>query len=303
MRSLSSALRHIRRTPYQAFSAIAVLTVTFFISTIFALVAIGSQVILKHFETRPQVIAYLRDEVSADDTQTLQNQIKATNKVESVRFVSKEEALTIYRESVGDDPLLLGTVTDLSTVTADILPASLEVSVTNPDYFPEIVNILKGSDLVDTNTKGDKDIDFPQDIVSELTAWTRGLRLGGVGLILALALSSILTIMIIISMKIGHRRMEISTMKLLGASNSYIATPYLLESVIYSLVGAFFGWLFAYIALLYATPFLATRLSSILILPPSPLFMIEVLAGALATALLLGLFSGSLAVGRFLSRK
>lgn len=303
MKALPAALRHIRRTPYQAISAIAVLTVTFFISTIFALVAIGSQVILKHFETRPQVIAYLKDDVSQEQITPLKNQIEQTGKVESVRYVSKDEALAIYRESVDDDPLLLGTVTDLSAVTADILPASVEISVTNPDYFPQIVQILQGSDLVDENAKGEKDIDFPQDIVSELTAWTRGLRLGGIGLIVSLLFSSVLTIMIIISMKIGHRRFEISTMKLLGASNSYIANPYVMESVIYAIIGALFGWLFAYIALLYATPFLAVRLSGIIFLPPSPIFMLEVLAGALLAALLLGLFSGSLAVARFLSRR
>lgn len=303
MRSFPAALRHIRRTPYQAISAIMVLTVTFFISTIFALVALGSQLTLKHFETRPQVIAYLKDEVTQDEISPLKNQIEQTGKVESVRYVSKAEALAIYKESVGDDPLLLGTVTDLSAVTADILPASLEISVTNPDYFPQIVDILQASDLVDENTQGEKDIDFPQDIVSELTAWTRGLRLGGIGLIVALALSSILTIMIIISMKIGHRRLEIQTMKLLGASNGYIASPYIMESVIYSVIGAVFGWFFVYLSLLYTTPFLAPRLSGIILLPPSPIFMLEVLLGALAAALLLGLFSGSLAVTRFLNRK
>ena len=303
MKPLRATRKHIRRTPYQAISAIAVLTVTFLVSTIFALVALGSQVILKHFETRPQVIAYLKEDVSSEDLSPLKNKLESTGKTESIRYVSKTEALAIYKESVGDDPLLLGTVTDLSAVTADILPASLEISVTNPDHFPEIVKILQESEFVDTNTKGEKDIDFPQDIISELTAWTKGLRLGGFALILALTFSSILTITIIISMKIGHRRLEIGTLKLLGANNSYIAIPYILESVLYSVTGAMFGWLFSYIALLYATPFLAPRLSGIIFLPPSPIFMLEVLAGALLAALLLGFFSGSLAVGRFLSRR
>ncbi len=303
MKPLPATIKHIRRTPYQAISAIVVLTVTFFVSIIFALVAIGSQITLKHFETRPQAIAYLKNEVTQEQINPLKNKLESTGKTESVRYVSKTEALAIYRENVGDDPLLLGTVTDLSAVTADILPASIEIAVTDPDYFPEIVKILQESDLVDANAKGEKDIDFPQDIVSELTAWTKGIRLGGLTLIFALAFSSILTIMIIISMKIGHRRLEISTMKLLGANNSYIATPYIIESVIYSVIGSLFGWLGAYIAFLYATPFLAPRLTGIIFLPPSPLFMFEVLAGALLTALLLGLFSGSLAVGRFLARR
>lgn len=302
MRSYKAALKNIRRTPYQALSATAVLTVTFFVTTVFALVALGAQVTLRHFETRPQVIAYLKDDVTQQEIAPLQNQLEQTQVVEGVKYVSQQEALEIYKESVGNDPLLLGTVTDLSVITADILPASLEVSVKNPKDFPQVMEVLQASPLVDTNAQGQKDIDFPQDVVRQLTAWTKAIRLAGITLIAALTFSSILTIMIIVSLKIGHRRFEIKTLKLLGAENKFIAMPYLLESIFYSTTGAVFGWLFAYIALLYTTPFLAPRLAGIIPLPPSPLFMLQVLAGLMVFAVLLGLVSGSLAVARFLKR-
>lgn len=256
MRSFQTAKQQIRRTPYQALAAIIVLSVTFFLGNIFSLIALGSQATLSHFETRPQVIAYLKESVTKEQTTPLQEQLQATNLVESIKYVSKEEALAIYKESVNNDPLLLGSITDLSTITADILPASLEISVKNADDFPAIIRILQESEVIDVNAKGDKDIDFPQDIVAELTAWTKGLRAGGLILIIAQITSSILTIAIIISMKARSRRTEIQTMQLLGAKNSFISTPYVFESVIYSLTGAVIGWTFAYITLLYATPFL-----------------------------------------------
>ena len=148
MRSLKTSQNQIRRAPYQALAAILVLSVTFFLGSIFSLLALGSQVILQHFETRPQIIAYLKESVTKEDTQSLQDTLVSTGKIEDIRFISKEEALAIYKESVNNDPLLLGSLNDLSTITADILPASLEISVNRADDFPPIIDILKQSDLI-----------------------------------------------------------------------------------------------------------------------------------------------------------
>lgn len=303
MRSLKVTTRNIRRSPFQSFAAVSVLTLTFFVVSIFIIVAYTTSAILSHFETRPQLIAYLQEDIKIDQIEALKNQLVSTQKAASVKYVSKDEALTIYQESVGNDPLLLGTVTNLSLVTADVLPASLEVSVYNPDDFPELVEIIKASDIVATNIKGEKDIDFPQSVVEQLTAWTKGIRLSGLVLIIALSLSSIITIVIILGMKISGKKTEIATMKLLGAGKKFIIFPYLYESLFYTISGSFFGWLFGYIALLYATPFLVTRLSGIIDLPVSPILMLILLGALFILAVFLGLISGFLAIGRFIRRK
>lgn len=303
MRSLRITTRNIRRSPFQSISAVGVLTLTFFVISIFTMVAFATQQVLSHFETRPQLIAYLKDGISSDQVNKLKDQLTVTQKTAAVKYVSKEEALAIYKESVGNDPLLLGTVTNLSLVTADVLPASLEVSVNNPTDFPALVEIIKGSDIVAVNAKNEKDIDFPQSVVAELTAWTKGIRSAGLMLIIALSLSSVITIVIILGMKISAKKQEISTMKLLGANKSFITFPYLYESLFYTVSGAFIGWLFSYIALLYATPFLVPRLSGIVDLPVSPILMLILLGVIFLLAVLLGLISGFLAIGRFLRRK
>lgn len=303
MRALSTTTKNIRRAPFQTMSAVAVLTLTFFVSTVFVLVALASQQILQHFETRPQVIAYLKDGIETKQIDDLKKKLQETGVVESVKYVSKEEALAIYKESVGNDPLLLGSVTNLSLVTADVLPASIEISAVTANDFPKIVETLKSADIVSTTPKGDKDIDFPQSVVAELTAWTNGIRMAGLVLILALVLSSVMTIVIILSMKISSKRVEIGTMKLLGAAGSFIAWPYIFESIFYTVSGTVLGWLLAYIGLLYSTPFLVPRLSGIIELPVSPLVMFEVLGGLLVLSLVIGFISGFLAIGRFLRRK
>jgi len=299
---MNTALKNIRRSPYQALAAILMTGLTVFIVSLFALVSLASQLILTSFETKPQVIAYLKDDHTPDQVKGLIKEVDDTGLVKNATYVSKNDALEIYKKSVGNDPLLLGSVTDLGVITADVLPASVEITAKSPENFPTIVSILERSNIISTTPKGKKEIDFPQDIVAELSAWTKAIRTAGLILIAILCFNSIITIMIIISMKIASRRLEIGTMKLMGAKGGFILKPYLLESVIYGAIGGVIGWLGSYIALLYSTPFLAPRLMGIIPLPVSFLPMLILLAALVLFFSLLGLVSGLLAAVRFIKR-
>jgi cell division transport system permease protein len=299
---MSTVFKNIRRSPYQALSAVFIVSLTLFIIGIFSLVTLASSVILTSFETKPQIIAYLKDGHTTDQVSSLLNVLNTTQGVKRAVYISKEEALELYKKSVGSDPVLLGTVTDWGIVTSDILPASVEITASDPNSFASIASILETSDLVSSTPQGKKEIDYPQDVISELVSWTNAIRGAGLILVLALTVQCILTIMIIISMKISSRRTEIGTMKLLGARNFFIIKPYLLESSIYGLTGAFFGWVFTYIALLYSTPFLAPKLGDIISFPVPFEILLSLLGVLLAFGLLLSFFSSLFATYRFVNR-
>ncbi len=299
---MKTALKNIRRSPYQALAAIIITSLTVFVASIFILVTLASQIVLLHFETKPQVIAYLKDDHKQDQVNQLLKSLTETGEVSKVSYISKDQALEIYKKSVGNDPLLLGSITDLGVITADVLPASVEITAKSPESFNNLVAILEKSDIVSSTPKGVKEIDFPKDIISELTAWTKAIRTGGLVLISLLVLNAVMTIVIIISMKIGGRRTEINTMKLLGAKATFILKPYLFESMIYGALGGFIGWIASYITLLYATPFLAPRLSGIITLPVDFTVMAFLLVGLVVAFVFLGLVSGWLAAVRFVKR-
>lgn len=297
-----TALKNIRRSPYQAFAAISMTGLTVFVVSLFALVSFGSHVILRSFESKPQIIAYLKDDHKPSDIEILIKSLTGSGLVKGTNYVSKQQALELYKKSVGNDQLLLGSITDLGLITADILPASLEVTAKTPENFPKLVEILQKSDLVSVTPKGKKEIDFPQDVVTELTAWTNAIRISGLILISLLLFNSVITIIIIVSMKIASRRTEIGTMKLLGANGWFIVRPFLIESLLYGLGGAIVGWLGSFITILYSTPFLAPRLSGIISLPLGWAVHLILFAGLIITFSVLGLISGFLASVRFLRR-
>ena len=299
---MQTAFKIIRRSAYQASSAIFVDSITMFIVAMFALVSVASQEILLTFETKPQIIAYLKDGHTPDQVNELLTQLSTTQGVKKAIYISKQDALELYKESVGNDPMLLGTVTDWGIVTADILPASVEITAQTPKSFNSISSVLERSEIVSTTPQGKKEIDFPQDVVAELTKWTNAIRVAGLIMVAALTLVSILTIVIIISMKISGRKLEITTLKLLGARNFYIIKPYIQESFLYGVSGALIGWLTAYIALLYSTPFLSPRIGTIITFPVPFIIMLILLGGMLTFSAALALVSGFFASTRFVKR-
>lgn len=287
MSIVKNTKQNIRRSPYQALSAIVIMTLTFLVISFFAFLLTGSSKIVSYFESKPQVTAFFRNEAKQSDINALENKLKESEKVSSVKFVSKKEALAIYKEQNKNDPLLL----DL--VTADILPSSLEISTYKIEDLSQVSETLKSSPIV-------SEVIFQKDVVSTLTAWTSALRKIGIASIVVLSLVSIFLILTIIGIKISQKRGDIHIMRLIGATPWYIRWPFIFEGVFYGVVGAFTGWVVSTAALLAATPFLSDFLRGIPILPVSPIFLLVLLFGELIFAMVLGAFSSYLAVLRYL---
>lgn len=287
MRHIKTAWQHLRRSPYQALAAIGVMTLTFFVAAIFIFIASGSQAILNWFETRPQVTGFFKDEVTMTQVEALKERLNQTNKIADIKYVSKEEALAIYREQNKDDPLLL------EMVTANILPASLEVATTDLTSLGEVAKILKEAPEID-------EVIFQEDVVTSLSEWTSAIRKIGLGLIIALSVFALSIILVIIGMKIALRRDEIEILRLVGASSGYVRWPFLLEGMFYGVVGAIVAWLMAVILLLYSTPFLISFLAGIPLLPVPPLFLALVLSVLILGGLVIGTLGSLIALKRYL---
>lgn len=288
MHGIKVALQYIRRSPYQATAAILVMTLTFFVAAIVFLLGIGSATMLNYFESRPQITAFLKDDKNTLDIEVLKSKLNATGKVSAIRYISKEEALQIYKEQNKKDPVLL------EMVTADILPASLEISAKEAKDLSALADILK-------QEVGVEEVQYQRDIVEKLISWTNAIRAIGLILFSFLAVVSLFIILTVTGVRITLRKEEIEILRLVGASSWYIRSPFLLEGMIYGVVGGVIAWLGSYILLLYASPFLSSLFVSLpLQFPPSVFFMLIFLIGIVCSGGLLGIAGSFLAVKRYL---
>ena len=286
--AFKTARNRIHRSPYQAFAATMTMFLSFFLSTLVVLVALGSQTVLHYFETRPQVTAFFKEDVTSEgQLDDLKDKLKSTGKIQELKYVSKEDALTIYRDQNKNDPLLL------EMVTADILPASLEVATTDLSVINEIADVLKQDALVE-------EVIFQEDVVSNLRGWTDAVRKLGVVLVAVLGIISLLIILIIVGLKIAAKKDEVETLKLLGASPGFIKLPFVLEGTYYGLLGAFAAWVAVYIVLLYSTPLLLKFFSGVPLLPIPVVLMLEILGVELLVGMLIGILGSTLALKRYM---
>jgi cell division transport system permease protein len=284
---LKTTWTHIRRSPYQALVAIGIMTLTFFLSTLIILIAAGSQALLHYFETRPQVTAFFKDEVKMDEVEKLKEKLSQTGKIKSLKYISKEEALEIYKEQNKSDPLLL------EMVTANILPASLEVSTTDITYLGEIAQILR-------QEPGVEEVVFQEDVIKTLKNWTDTIRKIGLVLIGFLGVVSFLVVLVIIGMKVALRKKEVEILQLIGATNWFIRAPFVFEGIFYGIVGAILGWGAGILLLMYSTPFLVEFLAGIPILPVPLVFILVMLGGEVLVGVTIGTLGSLLAVKRYL---
>lgn len=246
--------------------------------------------LLNYFETRPEVTAFLKDKIGQEQVEQMRQQLSQFEGVKEVRFVSKEEALRIYQEQNKNNPLLL------EMVSAEILPASLEISAISPEHLTKVAEFLKEkSDLVE-------EVVFQQDVIERLSFWIRTIRNGGLATVGFLSFVSLVVIMVIIGMKIAAHRDEITVFRSLGATNCYIRAPFLLEGLIYGLVGSLLGSLMVFAGAFYWRNQIESFFAPIIVLPQDLRLVMLALGAELAAGALLGLIAAWLATYRYLKK-
>lgn len=225
MRILRDVKTHIRRSPYQAMAAVLTMFLTFLVVGVFFLATVASLTIISYFESKPQLTVFFVQNAGEKEASQLKETLDATGKVASTKFISKEDALVTYKEQNKNDPLLL------EMVTADILPASLEVSAKDPTFLSDLDKVIKGSAGVD-------EVIYQSDVVDSLLSWTNAIRLIGGILGCLLIFDSLLIIGTVIAMKVALKREEIEILTLVGASPWTIRAPFILEGGVYGVIGA-----------------------------------------------------------------
>lgn len=281
-----TAFSNIRRSPFQAIAAIFTLTLTFFVITTVTVLVYSSDKVLQYFETRPQVIAFLKKDAKPEQVSMLQTKLLSDVRVKDVKYISKEDALAIYKEATSDNPLLS------ELVSPSIFPASLEFSLSNISHAESLIAEVKSEMVVDqvgftANLGGEATLDAT---VKRLKTITWYLRLGGglfVGLLLA---TSILVLLVVISMRLVVRRQEVEILDLIGATMGFIRSPVIIEALVYSMTGVFIGWVMSLIITLYITPSIISYFKEIPVLPRSTMgllslfgliLLVEAVAGGL----------------------
>jgi cell division transport system permease protein len=232
------------------------MAITFFMVSVFILIAFVSSSIFKHFETKPQVLAFYPNDTPESEILDIKKQLESTKLTKDVKYISSTQAAEEFKKDTKD----IGDSVDLAS--EKILPPSLEISAWNLSDLKTIKSLVEKKDGVK--------VIYIEEVVDKLSTWLNGLRTGGLILLTLLMIESILVIWTIIGMRISQRKHEIEIMRLLGATSWYIRAPFIFEGVLYGFIGGFIGVSITIGLLFYAIPGVQAFLTGVPVVALTP---------------------------------
>jgi len=174
-----------------------------------------------------RVSAYIRDDVSPSGIADLQTEMESWPEVDEVFFMSKSESLKEARVLLANRPAALRVIED----DPSIVPASLRIKPVNPDDYQTIVTRAEAM-------PGLLSVESAAEAIDGMISLRDGLQIMSLFLAVALGIAAVALIANTIHMAIYSRREEIEIMNLVGASNWFVRTPFLLEGAFEGFVGA-----------------------------------------------------------------
>ena len=170
--------------------------------------------------------AYFPEDFSSKRIEEVRGNVEDYPEVSEVRYVSKEQALEEFKETLSEQPDVV------EGLPSDVLPASLEISLNSPGDSGAVAQKLQDEGF------GEDDLRRNEELAENFETFAYWLMLI-LGVVMALfLLASVLLISNVIRLSIFARRKEIEVMKLVGASDGFVRTPFVLEGLVQGLLGA-----------------------------------------------------------------
>ena len=193
-----------------------------------SLIFLNINAVLDLIEGQNVVMVYVNDDADDTMTQTLGVQLEAHANVLEVEFVPREEAFQRQIESYGDKADIL------QGLSPEILPDAYKVTVKELEQFDATVEEIKGYENV-------LQIKENSDLAGKLASIRNAVSYISIGIVAILFFVSLFIVSNTIRITIYNRRLEISIMKAVGATNAFIRWPFMVEGILLGLFSAILG--------------------------------------------------------------
>lgn len=224
------AFRSLRRSPLMSMVAVITITVSISIFGLFLLLILNLGNIVGTVSSRLDLAAYTSKALSLEDAAAIQIKISRIPGVEKVEFTSKTEA---WKKFKGD----FGEKLDLDEITRENpLPHTFAVGVRTPELLPSIAKTISEMDVIDEVRYSGKLIDQMKSLISAV-------RVGGISLVVLLSFATLLIVVNTIRLTVLARETDIYIMKLVGAANTFVKWPFIIEGVFIGVIGGMFSFL------------------------------------------------------------
>lgn len=283
------AFRSFRRQALMSSVAIVTIAVSLVIFGTFLLLAMNLGNIIGTISSRLDLVAYSTKDLSAQDVGLIQVKIAKIPGVEKVDFISKEDAWKKFKEDFGQKLSLDDAVHE------NPLPQTFAVRVRTPELLPQVAKEVSSIDVIDEVRYSGKLIDQMKSLVSAV-------RVGGFSLVILLSFATLLIVVNTIRLTVLARETDIYIMKLVGATDTFVKLPFIIEGIIIGLIGG----AGAFLILKFSYEAVSIRIAQALPFLPifSNQFLLTFIYGSVVCGgMALGMLGGYISVSRALKKE
>lgn len=274
---------------FMSFACVMVIVVCLLIMGIFSVLAYVVDLNIDMLEQQNQILAFVDESLSMEEAMEIGKRLEAIDNVKEIEFISRETAMENFINERAKDN---------REMYSDLTPSVFR------NRYVIYLNDLSMMDITDDAVRavnGIADTSASRELSRWFIAFRNVVTLVSVILIVILFVVSVFIMQNTIKLATFSRREEIGIMKIVGASNSFIRCPFVVEGLILGLLGgaiAFFALWGIY--QLASGKVLAGMLGSMLVVPDFHVMMYPILLIYLVVGFIVGTFGSNIAIRNYL---
>ena len=223
---LGEGFRNVFHNKKSSGASLAIMCATMLIFGLFFMIIENLNNAVETLETQQGIQVFIQKTATDAQMEQIGEQIQAIDGVNKVTFVSKEDALNQTKEKLKDKQALIAVWDESNPFKASYL-----VTLTDLKLSSQVQDEIKKIDNIDS-------IQSRDETINGLVAIANGVRIVSAVILTLLVLISIFIIGNTIKLTVHARRKEISIMKYVGATDSFIRWPFVIEGIIIGIVAA-----------------------------------------------------------------
>lgn len=258
-----------------------------------ALISVNISSVVSELEDQSEAIVYLDDNTTHDDQERIRKAIIATEKISTIEFIPKEDALSSMMDSMGDEGLLFEAYKENNN-----LPDSFRIT------FDDVSNLEQTVATIDA-IDGVLSVSAMTEVANVITGIKKMAYIGGIIIIGLLISVSLMIVGNTIKITVFSRRREVNIMKYVGATNGFIRLPFIVEGMSLGIISGTISYALIYFGYDYISEWVLSQKSewfSMIVsgLVPFTSISTQLLVGFLCGGALIGVFGCVAFIGKHL---
>ena len=224
---LKQGLSSVWKNRFMSFASFCILTVSLLLVGLSAFIMLDCGIILDNVSDKNEISVYMEDEA---DINHIKDVLKSNSLVMNVRYISPEEGLQSMKEQYKDQTELF------DSLPYNPVPPTYMVTINDLDKIDMAVSQFQA-------IQGVYKVNAPMDFASFIEDIRNTFTIVGIALMISLGAVSIIIIANTTRLSVFARRKEIAIMRIVGATNSFIRTPFFIEGMSIGLVSGLMSWI------------------------------------------------------------